>query len=585
MQSLVVNNFKKKLIQDLKQLLLDPEANFSVKIDLKVFNFNNLMVQEPKNKNFGDLSTNAAMILAPLVKQNPVAVAGMLVENIFSKWDSIKNIKIANPGFINFNFSDEFVKRCLEQIKIKNDTYGNNKAGNGKKIQIEFVSANPTGNLHIGHGRWGVLGDALSNIYEANGFEVEREYYINDFGTQIESFANCLGCLYLRYFQKYTPYPADTYPEDLVKNVAEEIFEKHGDKFLIKANDEPGVDLDAIGKEGVKIMLQRIKKTLSSLGVEFDVWFLESALYGNSNFDNILKELEAQKVVYKKDDALWFKSGDFGDDKDRVIIRRGGEPTYFASDILYLINKVQRGFKYLVYILGADHHGYIKRLHAIANALGYGEENVNVIIGQLVKLVKKGQVVRMSKRKGKVYDLDDLISEVGKDAVRYFFSMNSFDTPMEFDLDLAKQKTSQNPVYYVQYTHARISSLIEKVKELENNSNKLPGGKDLFGNKDNFEEYDFNSIDPEKFNNEELDIAKTLILYPDIIYDSCIGNAPYMITQYLYRLASQFHYFYNHYRIIDENKLDTNRFLLVLLVKIVLKNALKILNVSSPEKM
>ena len=570
LEILVINSLKQRLIRNLCIVFTSEEFQGVDKIKLGTINLNNINLQEPKNKNFGDISPNAAMVLAPLMKQNPMAVAKMLVDSIFSKWAEIENINVANPGFINFELTKEFIKNRLTKISLKNEDYGFNSSGHGIKIQVEFVSANPTGKLHIGHGRWAALGDTLSNIYAANGFDVQREYYVNDFGAQIRSFASCIGCLYLRYFEKETPYPEEGYPEDLVKMVAEEIFKTNGDKFLVNSNGEIDVDLEAIGKEGVKIMLSHIRSTLASIGVEFDEWFFESTLYDNSNFENVIKELKDKKVVYEKENALWFRSSDFGDDKDRVIIRSGGEPTYFASDILYSINKIKRGFDRLIYILGADHHGYIKRLHAIGNAVGYGEEKINVIIGQLVKLVKKGQSVKMSKRKGKVYSLDDLVAEVGKDVVRYFFSMNSFDTPMDFDLDLAKQKSNQNPVYYVQYAHARISSVIENVVVRSD-----------AGNIDN----DFGLLDTGKFNSVELELAKTLIFYPDIIYDSCLNNAPHLLTKYLYRLASQFHYFYNHYRIIDENHLDSNRFLLILLVRIVLRNGLKILNVSSPEKM
>ncbi|MBE3089972.1 MAG: arginine--tRNA ligase, partial [Actinobacteria bacterium] len=395
-------------------------------------------------------------------------------------------------------------------------------------------------------------------------------YYVNDFGAQIRNFASCLGCLYSRNIGKDAPYPEDGYPEELVKTVADEIFAAKGEKSPVK------VDVTSIGREGIDIMISRIKNTLNSMGVEFDEWFPESTLYENSNFDRTMSDLKQKEIVYEKDGALWFKASQFGDDKDRVVIRSDGEPTYFASDILYLLNKIKRGFSQLIYILGADHHGYIKRLHAIGKAVGFSDDNISVIIGQLVRLVKKGEAVRMSKRKGKVYSLDDLIKEVGRDAVRYFFSMNSFDTPMDFDIDLAKQKSNQNPVYYVQYAHARISSIIEKVKSEKFVNAEIKSDLKISG--DNINDIVFK-------NKEEIELAKTLIFYPDVILDARRNDAPHFVTQYLYRLASQFHYFYNHYRIIDESNLDIDRLRLVLLVKIVLENALKILGVSAPDKM
>lgn len=565
---MIINTLRQKLLDDISVFLSEYKNKYGVgEISLQ-----NIAVGEPKNKDFGDLSTNAAMVLAPILRQKPMEIAKMLVGNILSKWEILAEISIAAPGFINLAFSEGFIKNKLSEIPSSGSGYGSNESGKGIKIQIEFVSANPTGSLHIGHGRWGSLGDSLSNIYDANGYDVCREYYVNDFGAQIRNFASCLGCLYLRNIGRDAPYPEDGYPEELVKTVADEIFAARGEKFLIKPDNQSEspakVDVTSIGREGIDIMISRIKNTLSSMGVEFDEWFAESKLYENSNFDRTMSDLKQKEIVYEKDGALWFKASQFGDDKDRVVIRSDGEPTYFASDILYLLNKIKRGFSQLIYILGADHHGYIKRLHAIGKAVGFDYNNISVIIGQLVRLVKKDSAVRMSKRKGKVYSLDDLIKEVGRDAVRYFFSMNSFDTPMDFDIDLAKQKSNQNPVYYVQYAHARISSIIEKVKNKESINAEIKSVNGIvFKNK------------------EEIELAKTLIFYPDIILDACRNDAPHFVTQYLYRLASQFHYFYNHYRIIDESSLDIDRLRLVLLVKIVLENALKILGVSAPDKM
>jgi arginyl-tRNA synthetase len=566
---LIINTLRQKLLDDISVFL---SVYKSGEYGADGMSLQNIMLGEPKNKDFGDLSTNAAMVLAPILKQKPMEIAKMLVDNMLSKWEILAEISIAAPGFINLAFSEGFIKNKLSEIPSSGSGYGSNESGKSIKIQIEFVSANPTGSLHIGHGRWGSLGDSLSNIYDANGYDVCREYYVNDFGAQIRNFASCLGCLYLRNIGKDAPYPEDGYPEELVKTVVDEIFAARGEKFLIKSDNRSEspvkVDVASIGREGIDIMISRIKNTLNSMGVEFDEWFPESKLYENSNFDRTMSDLKQKEIVYEKDGALWFKASQFGDDKDRVVIRSDGEPTYFASDILYLLNKMKRGFSQLIYILGADHHGYIKRLHAIGKAVGFSDVNISVIIGQLVRLVKKGEAVRMSKRKGKVYSLDDLIKEVGRDAVRYFFSMNSFDTPMDFDIDLAKQKSNQNPVYYVQYAHARISSIIEKVKS------------------EKFINAEIKSVNGIVFKNkEEIELAKTLIFYPDVILDARRNDAPHFVTQYLYRLASQFHYFYNHYRIIDESNLDIDRLRLVLLVKIVLENALKILGVSAPDKM
>jgi arginyl-tRNA synthetase len=642
-----INNLNIRLVKDIRDLLSSFEQkNMVSRADIERINFDNISLGQPKNKSFGDLTINAAMVLAPALKKNPLHIAEIIKEKILEKWVEPADISIAAPGFINFFIDTKFLAKQLAEISKKADDYGLNTSGAGEKIQLEYVSANPTGNLHIGHGRWAALGDSLSNIYAANGFDVWREYYVNDYGSQIKKFAICMASLYLRYYKKTMPYPEDGYPEEIIKTVVEEIISRDGRKYFLgslagtksgpeiingaepgksgtadnsavrnlsnnpkgnpegKTADEAyGINIDLLGKEGVRIMLLRIEKTLASMGVSFDEWFCESTLYEGANFENSLDLLKRKGIVYEKDNALWFKAEQFGDEKDRVIIRTGGEPTYFASDIMYLINKAARGFTRLIYILGADHHGYIKRLHAIGKATGFEDKNIEVVIGQLVRLVKKGEAVRMSKRKGKVYNLDDLVGEVGSDAVRFFFSANSFDTPMDFDLDLAKQKSNKNPVYYVQYAHARIASVIEKAIRLyikgELKADKKEIDLEIFDSiadlfsitKTNYDEIfskiisqlDFSSMALK--NTDEIELAKILLFYPDIVYDACKNNAPYFINQYLYRLASQFHYFYNHYRIIDAARLNVNRLKLVMAVKVVLINALNLLKITAPVKM
>jgi len=628
---MLIYSLKKRLLEQIETSIpafsvADPGSQTAIK---KV-NLSSINLGEPKNKSFGDLTTNAAMVLAPILKKNPMQIAEMIAEGIIGKWQEATEISIAAPGFINFSLAPAYLKKAIEAVAIGGSDFGKNRNGSGTKVQVEFVSANPTGGLHIGHGRWAALGDSLSNIFDANGYNVCREYYVNDFGSQIAKFAQCIASLYLKAFKREMTYPEDGYPEELVKTVAEQIVSENSDSYLedLAGNTEESMaaGVAAIGRRGVEIMVERIRATLSAMGVAFNVWFYESSLYENKNFENIVKNLQADGVIYEKDNALWFKASRYGDEKDRVIIRSGGEPTYFASDIMYLLNKVARGFNRLIYILGADHHGYIKRLHAIGRATGFNDENIEVIIGQLVHLVENGQAVKMSKRSGRVYMLDDLLEEVGSDAVRYFFTANSFDTPMEFDLDLAKQKSNQNPVYYVQYAHARIANVMEKVKGLycsgelkfEKDSLELPAdwaktsGKPVkddslgIGKEKGFlnqeksshnyniaefeKDFDFlvskNRFDSIRLKNEdEMGLAKILLLYPDIVSDACINEAPYMINQYLYRLAAQFHYFYKHHRIIDQDRLNTGRFKLILLVRVVLSNAMKLLKIGTPVKM
>ena len=619
---MLIQNLRKRLSEEIHSFLeKSSEANKSG-IPENAGSLNDKVMQItlsiPKNREFGDLSTNAALVLAPVLKKSPLKIAEDIKQHIISAWPEAAGISIAPPGFINFFISRDYILKNLEGIALQKDYYGCNKHGENIKVQVEFVSANPTGSLHIGHGRWAALGGSLSNIFASNGFDVCREYYINDFGSQTAKFSLCLASIYLKAFGQDTLYPEDGYPEELVKSVVDQILQEEklceGGGFkgsYIKNKNSDGsfktitgragteaisamVDIDAIGLKGVGIMIKRIAAALKSMKVEFDEWFYESSLYKNSNFEKTIEQLEKKKVIYRKDGALWFKAAQYGDEKDRVVVRSGGEPTYFASDIMYLINKAGRGFNRLIYILGADHHGYIKRLHAIGRATGFDERNIEVIIGQLVRLVKKGQAVKMSKRKGNVYMLDDLIEEVGSDAARYFFTANSFNTPMDFDLGLAKQKSNQNPVYYIQYAHARIANIIDKVRQgiaaeeidFDRNDLKLP---DKWS--DNFEDVFAALISANSFKNpylesdQEVELAKMLMLYPDVVYDACICREPYILNQYLYRLAGQFHYFYKHHRVIDGEKLNAGRFKLVLLVRIVLANALKILGVGAPERM
>jgi len=538
-----------------------------------------LVIEEPKNKKFGDLSTNAAMVLAPVLGKDPVEIAEKLKGELISVWDQVENVNIVKPGFINFNLKQGFIKKALKEIISKKERFGFNRSGRETSIQLEYVSSNPTGELHIGHGRWGVMGDSLANIYAANGYKVFREYYVNDYGSQAEKFSDCARCVYLNYFGSSAAYPEDGYPEEMVSIAVKRLIGKFGDRFIIKKAAKKDIDIQAFKKEIIKAMASYISETLALMGVEYDRWFYESCLYQDSNFENVIAGLEKRDLVYSKDGALWFRTSRYVDDKDRVVLRKDGNPTYFASDILYLINKMERGYNRLFYILGADHHGYVERLKAIGKALGLEDGRMLIIIGQLVKIIDKGRSLTMSRRKGQLYNLRDLIGEVGKDAVRYFFSANSFDTPMEFDIDLARQKSNQNPVYYVQYAHARIESIIKNIRE----SNPI----NLDVDKYNLDAVDTSRI---RFKSEiEKQLAKTMILYPDMVYSSCRNNAPHLVTRYLYRLASEFHYFYNNYRVINNEKdgltVDMDRFVLILLIRRVLKNALRMLNISAPGKM
>lgn len=542
---------------------------------------NGIKIEEPRNRDFGDLSTNAAMVLAPVMKKNPMEIASILINEAISGWEEVEDVSVVKPGFINFKLKSSYLIEALRQIVEDNENYGENDSGRKIKVQLEYVSSNPTGDLHIGHGRWGALGDALANIYKANGYDVQREYYINDYGSQAEKFTQCAAVLYLEYFNRKTGYPEDGYPREVVSIAVQKLIKEHRDSFLPELTEGSGGIKDSarFKKDIIKIMASYIGETLEKMGVEFDEWFYESSLYRGANFDKTVKDLKSKDLVYEDDGALWFRSSRYGDEKDRVIVRGDGNPTYFASDIMYLESKIDRGFDRIFYILGADHHGYVDRLMAVGRALGVEEAKLEIIIGQLVNIVKDGQAIKMSRRKGKLYTLRDLVEEVGKDAVRYFFTSVSFDTPLDFDIGLAKQKSNQNPVYYIQYAHARIESIFKKIKKAEPVNLDI---SDISMDKFDFSEFELKSA-------SEKQIAKILVLYPDIIFNSCLNNAPHMITQYLFRLATEFHHFYNKHRIlVDTEKgpvVESSRVGLILLVQRVLRNALKLLNISAPEKM
>lgn len=582
---LLINDLKVKFLDEIKNYIINNNQEIDISSNSIEKIFKSIRFEEPKNKEFGDLTTNAAMVLASYLKTKPLDLANDIKNKIFLNWDIINKVEVINPGFINFNIKDNFILKNLVNIFKENEKFGENNSGGLKKIQLEYVSSNPTGNLHIGHGRWGVMGDILSNIYKKNGYDVFREYYVNDYGTQAKLFAECVKSLYLKKFNIDFAYPEDGYPQTTVEPVAEKLFEKFEDGFILNKNPL-ATDDEAIKKHAINIMLSFIKETLSSIGVEFDNWFLESSLYENNNFEKTIQFLKDNNLIYEKDNALWFKSTKYGDDKDRVIVRSDGNPTYFASDIMYLINKKERGFETLIYILGADHHGYISRLKAIGKSIGMPEDEIIIIIGQLVRILEDKEVLKMSRRKGRGMTLDELIKSVGKDAVRYFFSMNSFDTHMDFDVSLARKKSSKNPVFYVQYAHARIGSIIRKIKEVMPINLSESDIKEIESLNYTFYQKILNDIDEVEFKNKnERNLAWTLLLLPDILYNSCKNNAPYFLTQYLYRLSTEFHYFYNHNLIISKNKINLKRLTLTIAVKIILKNGLEILGISAPDKM
>jgi arginyl-tRNA synthetase len=488
-------------------------------------------VERPQDPAFGDYSTNVALMLG----KNPQEIAEAIEDKA-----SFERIETKN-GFINFFVSKEYLQKQVGKILKKDSGFGRLKIGKEKKVNVEFISANPTGPLTLGNGRGGFCGDVLANVLSAAGFRIKREYYINDTGEQVRK----LGHSVLGDSQA-------VYQGDYIKDLREKI---------------KGEDAEKIGQKAAGIVLKEmIKPTVKRMKIDFDVWFSEKDLYRKKETEKILMFLRKKELSYEKEGAVWFRSTEFGDDKDRVLIKAGGEPTYFLSDMAYLKNKFKRGFKSLFFFWGADHFGYINRIKAAAQALGFDKENIKIVIMQLVRLVRQGKEVKMGKRTGTYVTLDELMDEVGLDVARFFFLARSPDTHLNFDLDLAREQSEKNPVYYVQYAHARICSILKKLKA---KVVKAATGR-------------YNLLE----HPSELDLIKQLIVFPEIVEDTAKDYQVQRLPQYAVGIAAAFHRFYRDCRVMNENKdLQRARLSLVLAAKIVLKNTLSLMGVSAPEKM
>ena len=552
----------------IKELLVD-----SIKKNIKQNKFQITDIPEPillatKNKSHGDIATNIALQLSRIVKINPMDIAHFIINNIDVKNNIIEKVEIAKPGFINIWFKSNWLYQIVKEIQDKGKDYGKIDMGKGKRIQVEFVSVNPTGPLHVGHGKCAVVGDALSSILKAAGFSVEKEYYINDQGKQIDILGNSVQVRYEILLGENKKFPSDGYKGRYIIDIAKEIINQYGDRF--KGIDDQET-LEFFKEFTLKKISAEIKKDLENFGVNFDVWFSEKSLYKKGRLQEVLTILDQRGFIYKEKGAVWVKTTAFDDEKDRVVIRENGIPTYFASDIAYHQDKYQRGFDKVIDVWGADHHGYIDRMKAAMKALGYPPDFFDVLIVQFVTLIKEGREVGMSTRGGEFITLKDLINEVGKDVARYFFLMRSYDSHTEFDLDIAKSQSMENPVYYIQYAHARICSIIKKAE--------LAGIK-LNG-------LDIDNINLQLLNTEEeLKLIKKMSSLKDVIRKSAVTWKPHLLTTYLYDLASVFHKYYTVHRIIVEDaELSKSRLILINCTRIVLLNALNLLGISAPESM
>jgi len=510
-----------------------------------IFVIPEINVDYPKDKRHGDYSTNVALILAKIVGKNPAEVAENLKSQISSlKSDFFEKIEIVN-GFINFFISKEYLQKQIKEILKQKEKYGNLATGKGRKVNVEFISANPTGPLTLGNGRGGFCGDVLANVLAKAGYKVVREYYLNDRGVQVAK----LGHSVLADDQAVYK---GAYIDELRKKIS-------------------GKDAEKVGEQAAKIILEEmIKPTVKKMGINFDVWFSEKSLYAKKEVDKAINELKRKGLVYKKEGAVWFNSTKFGDDKDRVLVKTDGEKAYFASDAAYLKNKIRRGFDILIMFVGADHYGYVVRMKALAEALGFDKDNLKIMVMQMVRLMKDGQEVKMSKRSGTYVTLDELIDEVGLDVARFFFLTRSTNTHLNFDLNLAKEQSQKNPVFYVQYAYARIHSILAK-SNIKNEKSKIQ-----------IKNQNFKLLKEPS----ELNLIKQLIRFPEVVEDTAKDYQVQRLPQYATDLATAFHQFYRDCRVISEDKkLSKARLGLILAAKIVLKNTLDLMGISAPEKM
>lgn len=523
-----------------------------------------IVLESPKVKSHGDFATNIAMRLAKVAKKAPRQIAEEIVQNLDEEAGAIESVDIAGPGFINFFMQDTFLENVVESVLEAGADYGKSTSGEGKRIQVEFVSVNPTGDLHLGHARGAAFGDILCNVYETAGYIVEREYYINDAGNQMNQLALSVEARYLEALGKEGNMPEDGYKGEDIIEVGKELAKKFNEELISKADEKR---LNFFREYGLDFEINKIKEDLDLFGVYFDHWFSEQSLYDSGKILETLTVLKESGYTYEYEGATWFRSTDFGDDKDRVLIKQDGTYTYLTPDIAYHQNKLERGFDKVINVWGADHHGYVSRMGAAIQALGYPIEKFSVNIIQMVNLMENGETIRMSKRTGKAVALRELVEEVGVDAVRYFFSMRSNDSQLDFDLDLARSESNENPVFYVQYAHARIATIL---------SNAKAEGYELDA------DYDAKLLVTDK----ELDLLKQLGAFPVVVADAAKLETPHRVTQYVYDLAAMLHSFYNAEKVLGDDKVLTqSRLALVQAVKITIANALKILGVSAPKKM
>ena len=547
----MINQILNELKENIKQIMIDENVTDDVEI----------MFEIPKDESHGDYSTNIAMRLAKYMRKAPIAIANEIVNKIDIEKHHLSKIEIAGAGFINLYLDQNYLSNVVFKILQEKENYGSVNVGNGQKVLLEYVSANPTGYLHIGHGRGAAYGDSLSRVMKKAGYNVTREHYVNDAGNQINNLAESIYQRYRELFNLSCELGDDSYHGKEIIEIAKMIRDEKGDYYL----NNPY--FDDFRKFGVDFLLNGLKKDLKEFNVEFDNWFSERSLYESNQVQKTLAFLKEKNYTYEHEGAVWLKTTEYGDEKDRVLVKTDGSLTYLTPDIAYHQNKLERGYDHLIDVLGADHHGYINRLKAAIAFVGGNPDLLDVEILQMVRALQNGVEVKMSKRSGKAITLKDLIDEVGSDALRYLYISKSLSTHMDLDLDLAVKNTTENPVFYVQYAYARIASLFRVVEE---NGHKFVEVKE------------FKVIDQNKIKK----IVSMLLQYPQYVEEAANKRIPHKICQYVYSLAGTLHSYYNEEKIITENIEELNEKLTLLkAVQIVLKDALGLIGVNTVERM
>lgn len=531
-----------------------------------------ILLERPRDPAHGDWSSNVALALAKPLRRPPRRIAEELAAGWNPDPELVEGVAVAGPGFLNFRLRPDFFARNLRELLRRPESYSRSDVGRGEPVIVEFVSSNPTGPLHIGHGRNAALGDAIANLLEASGWRVSREYYFNDAGRQMETLGRSLLARYVQLFDPSFPLPEEGYQGDYLIPIAQELVCEFGDSLV-----DPGAPEAALGimqQRATALMIESIRADLELFGVRFDGWFNETRLYSEGKLDAALERLRERDAVYEREGAVWFRASAFGDTEDRVLIRSSGQPTYFLPDIAYHLDKHERGFARAVNVWGADHHGYVPRLQAAMRALGFAPDWLQCIVYQAVTLLEGGEAIKLSTRKARFVTLRELIEEVGPEVARYFFLMRGADTHLNFDLDVARSQSDENPVYYIQYAHARVASVFARLGDSTEPQPVAPGN--------GLAEAPLDRLDHPR----ETDLLKLLADFPGLVLEAAAAREPHRVAVFLERLAKEFHAWYHDVRIlVPDAELARARLALARGVQLVIRDGLGLLGIHAPESM